>query len=78
MCEPAQALFGLVIFGIGIIIGSVFAGYVGEWARIDGAMNYTRLFSVPMWIALGCLAALLAFYPRHARRPETHAMAAAA
>ncbi len=26
-------------------------------------MDFTRLFSVPMWIALGCLVLLLAFYP---------------
>jgi len=26
-------------------------------------MNYTRLFSVPMWIAIGSLALLLLFYP---------------
>ena len=28
----------------------------------DG-MNYTRLFSVPMWGAVACLAAMLIFYP---------------
>ena len=27
-------------------------------------LNFTRLFSVPMWIALACLGALLVFYPR--------------
>jgi hypothetical protein len=26
-------------------------------------MDYTRLFSVPMWIAVGCLVVLLLFYP---------------
>ncbi len=60
----AQSLFGLVVFGVGIIVGSVFAGYVAEWARIDSeTMDYTRLFSVPMWIAAGCLLAMLLFYP---------------
>lgn len=59
----AQSLFGLVVFGVGIIVGSVFAGYVAEWAEVDGVMNYTRLFSVPMWGAIGCLIALLMFYP---------------
>jgi len=60
----AQSLFGLVVFGVGIIVGSIVAGYIGNWARgEDDVMNFTRLFSVPMWIALGCLVALLAFYP---------------
>ncbi|MHC4832479.1 MAG: MFS transporter [Planctomycetota bacterium] len=77
----AQNLFNLVIVGIGIIVGSWFAGsVVGPWALdpvldaagqavvgADGtpetAMNFTRLFSVPMWMAIACLAALLVFYP---------------
>jgi len=59
----AQSLFGLIVFGVGIIVGSVFAGHIAEWARIDGVMDYTRLFSVPMWIAVGCLLAMLMFYP---------------
>jgi MFS family permease len=64
----AQGLFGLVIFGIGIIVGSIVAGYIGEWAKADGAMNYTKLFSMPMWISLACLSALLVSYPGAERR----------
>ncbi len=62
----AQNLFNLVIVGIGIIVGSWFAtAIVGNWATgEDGVMNFTRLFSVPMWIAIACLVALLALYPR--------------
>lgn len=61
----AQNLFNLVIVGIGIIVGSWFAtAVVGNWATgEDGVMNFTRLFSVPMWIAIGCLVALLVSYP---------------
>lgn len=77
----AQNLFNLVIVGIGIIVGSWFAGsIVGPWAQdpvLDAAgaavltadgdpemtMNFARLFSVPMWMAVACLAALVVFYP---------------
>jgi nucleoside transporter len=59
----AQSLFGLVVFGIGIVLGSLIAGYVADWARTDGVMDYTRLFSVPMWAAIACFVLLLAFYP---------------
>ena len=61
----AQNLFNLVIVGIGTIVGSIFAAQiVGEWAKTaDGAMDYQRLFSVPMWMALGCMALVLLFYP---------------
>jgi MFS family permease len=61
----AQSLFNLVIVGVGIIAGSWIAtSVVPRWAAAGGAMDYTRLFSVPMWASLACLAGLLAFYPR--------------
>ncbi len=84
----AQNLFNLVIVGIGIIVGSWFAGsVVGPWAldpvltdagvaalgangEPEMAMNFTRLFSVPMWMAIACLAALVVFYPGKGSRPE--------
>jgi hypothetical protein len=53
-----------VVFGIGIIAGSIIAGYVGDWAVTDGRRDYTKLFSVPMWGAVACLALMLACYPR--------------
>ncbi len=61
----AQNLFNLVIIGIGIIVGSWFAtSIVADWAKTEaGATDYTRLFSIPLWIALGCLLTLLVFYP---------------
>jgi nucleoside transporter len=57
-----QSLFGLVVFGIGIIVGSQFAGSVADWAKADGVMDYTKLFTVPMWTALACLAVHLVAY----------------
>lgn len=65
----AQSLFGLVVFGIGIIVGSQVAGWVANWATdpTSKAINFTRLFAVPMWAAVGCLAALLVLYPRGRR-----------
>lgn len=60
----AQNLFNLVIVGIGIIVGSLIAGYVGGWARdAEGVMDYRALFSVPMWASVACLAILLIAYP---------------
>lgn len=60
----AQSLFNLVIIGIGIIVGSKIAGKVAEWATPEGGeLDYTRLFSVPMWGAVGCLVLLLLCYP---------------
>jgi len=72
----AQNLFNLVIIGIGIIVGSWFsldvvAADAKEAAGNDTSPEYFRaLFSVPMWIALGCLALLLAAYPGGRRAAE--------
>jgi MFS family permease len=62
----AQNLFNLVIVGVGIIVGSFVAtSVVANWATDSGRlpMDYRRLFTVPMWAALACLALLIVFYP---------------
>ncbi|MFM7261158.1 MAG: MFS transporter [bacterium] len=60
----AQNLFNLVIVGIGTIVGSIFATSVVEtWAKSSGTMDYTKLFSVPMYMAIGCFVLMLLFYP---------------
>lgn len=73
----AQNLFNLVIIGVGIIVGSSIAGLVAKWASSPGPegatqVDYTKLFSVPMFASLACLALLLVFYPGRAaaRSPE--------
>jgi nucleoside transporter len=75
----AQNLFNLVIVGVGIIVGSwVATAVVGRYAsyevveagRTITKLDWTKLFSVPMWAALFCLSALLAAYPdRRGTRP---------
>ena len=66
----AQSLLNLVIVGIGIIVGSKFAGWVYDASLdADGKVIYSQLFGVPMWIALGCLVFLLALYPGGRRKP---------
>jgi len=61
----AQNLFNLVIVGIGTIVGSIFAAdIVGGWASKGGSMDYQKLFSVPLWMALGCFGLVLLAYPR--------------
>ncbi len=60
----AQNLFNLVIVGIGTIVGSIFAAnIVGSWAKEGDVTNYQKLFSVPMYMALGCFVLMLLLYP---------------
>lgn len=56
----AQSLYNLVFVGLGVIVGSMIAGAVFDWSGGD----YQKLFSVPMWASLACLALLLLFYPK--------------
>ena len=65
----AQNLFNLVIVGIGIIVGSKVATMIGEWATVDEALDYTKLFSVPMWASLAVLVLLLLAYPGGRKEP---------
>ncbi len=67
----AQSLFNLVIVGIGIIVGSKIAGWVSDWAKVDGVTDYTKLFGVPMWASIACLVVLLVMYPRRGRFERT-------
>ncbi|MHC5011275.1 MAG: MFS transporter [Planctomycetota bacterium] len=66
----AQGLFNLVVVGVGVIVGNYFAGQVAKAAKTDDGLDFALLYSVPMWIVAGCLAVLLAFYPRR-RSPAT-------
>ena len=59
----AQNLYNLVIVGIGVIVGSIIAGKISDLASTDGVVDYTLLFSVPMYASLACLVVLLALYP---------------
>ena len=59
----AQSLFNLVIIGFGVIAGNLFAGRIGEAAKVGDRTDYRYLFSIPMWIAIACLVALVLFYP---------------
>ena len=70
-----------IVVGIGIIVGSYFAtAVVGAWATIPeeagGGMDYTKLFSVPMWMAVACFVIMLALYPGNAKPLAEQAQAA--
>lgn len=61
----AQTLFGMVVFGIGIIVGSYIASQIADVVKdpATGKLDYTALFTYPMWGALACLGVLGLAYP---------------
>jgi nucleoside transporter len=75
----AQNLFNLIIVGLGVIVGNLFAGQVDRWAQIPGekagTVDYRVFFSIPMAISIACLIALLIAYPnRGAKREQPAAL----
>lgn len=61
-----QGLFNLTIFGVGIIAGNMFAGWIGGLAASEqqaGSLDYQYLFSIPMFIAIACFVVLFLCYP---------------
>jgi MFS family permease len=75
----AQNLYNLIIMGLGVIVGNLFAGWVDTWAVAgpEGGTNWRTFFSIPMWIAVACLALLLLFYPSRSRVVEPEGLVAA-
>jgi nucleoside transporter len=74
----AQNLFNIMIVGVGIGFGSwISTAIVGKWATVTtleegkevSSLDFTRLFSVPMWASLACLSLLILFYPGGRRLP---------
>jgi nucleoside transporter len=62
--SSAQNLFNLIVFGAGVIIGNLAAGWIAEWTRVDGQMNWRTFYAIPGWATLACLVIFLLAYPR--------------
>ncbi len=72
--SSAQNMFNLIVFGVGVIVGNLMAGWVAAWTKLPGdKTNWQAYYAVPMWITLACLVALLIFYPsKIAPMPQDH------
>lgn len=66
----AQSLYSLIIFGIGIIVGSQVAGRAAKISKVNGEMSYEQLFSYPLYASLICLLLLFLFYPNQSQKEQ--------
>jgi MFS family permease len=68
----AQNLFNLIVFGVGVIVGNLMAGWLDAWTRHGTQTNWQAYYAIPGWVTLACLVALLVFYPNRSpvRQPE--------
>jgi len=60
--HSAQSLITLVTYGIGNYVGSLFAGWIWDKFKTDGATNWTGVFLVPCALTILCAFAFLLFF----------------
>jgi nucleoside transporter len=69
--SSAQNVFNLIIFGVGVIGGNWFSGWLGHHvSSADKVINWQTFYAIPGFITLACLLALLIFYPNRPRVSE--------
>jgi nucleoside transporter len=76
--SSAQNVFNMIIFGVGVILGNALSGRLGRWVETPAGIDWQRFYAIPGYITLGCLLALLVFYPNRARPIAEKADTAAA
>jgi nucleoside transporter len=69
----AQSLYGLIVFGLGVVGGNLLSGYISSISHTSAGLSYARMFGIPMWISLACLVMLALLYPARSRRHVTEA-----
>lgn len=72
----AQALFNLLILGIGPFLGSLLWGSLGDRLRTpEGQVDFQSLFLVPAWLGVAAVVLLLiAFHPERVERESRAAL----
>ncbi|MDB5323124.1 MAG: hypothetical protein JWN40_4755 [Phycisphaerales bacterium] len=69
--SSAQNVFNLIIFGVGVIAGNWFSGYLGHQVTTpEKVINWQTFYAIPGAITVACLVALLIFYPSRPRVSE--------
>ncbi len=71
--SSAQGLFNFLILGLGPFVGNFIWAYLGERFKVDGGVDFHRLFLVPAGVAAGAaLMLLLCFWPPSKASAEGH------
>lgn len=60
--HSAQGLIAFVLLGAGLVVGSWFAGFVSDYFRVGDAVDYTRVFLVPLVLTVLCAVLFVAFF----------------
>ena len=69
--NAAQGLFTFATYGVGMFIGTWFSGFVVDNFLVNREMhNWTRIWMVPVYIALGVVVYFLLFFREKKISPE--------
>ena len=60
--SAAQGLFTFATYGLGMVIGTKFSGTVIDHYTVDGAKDWTSIWWVPAFVAIGVLVYFLIFF----------------
>lgn len=68
--HSAQSMITLIMLGLGLYLGSIFAGRVQSFFTVDGVTNWTGVFLVPVVLTILCAGAFVLFFkeeqaPKH-------------
>ena len=61
--STAQGLVVLITMGIGVLIGSYFAGWVVDTHTVDTIRNWASIWDYPFWAGIVVCILFLIFYP---------------
>jgi MFS family permease len=60
--HSAQSLITFVTYGIGLYLGSLFAGWIQNYFTADSVTNWTGVFLVPCLLTILCAFAFILFF----------------
>src|SRR5882724_8101894 len=60
--SAAQGLFTFATYGVGMFIGTKFSGFVVDNYKLENGHNWTKIWFVPAYIALGALIYFILFF----------------
>jgi MFS family permease len=70
----AQGLITFATLGAGLYVGSLFAGFIQDFFTVDGNIDYSKIFAVPLVLTLICAVVFtLTFRDRGESKVEAQA-----
>jgi len=69
--HSAQSLITFVTYGLGMYIGSLFAGWIQNYFTSEGVINWTGVFLVPCLLTVLCAFAFLLFFKDERAKTKT-------